>query len=111
MEGYKWSSYNEYLGKQWITDIGFALGLMSREEFVAYMNEENQDKSIESEEDKIKLTDAKLTEKIVKKYRMKPMMIQNEPRDEINRILKEILQQDGVSTRQLSRVTGVSRLI
>ncbi len=108
IEKYKWSSYNEYKGKSGITDIDFALDLMGKEEFIKYMNEKNQDKSLELEEEKKRLTDAELTEKIVKEYKISPMMIQNEQRKKALRILREILKQDGVSTRQLSRVTGIS---
>jgi REP element-mobilizing transposase RayT len=107
LEGYQWSSYNEYLGKPGITDIEFALSMVSREEFKTYMNEENHDTSMEIE-DKKRLTDAELAERIIMNYKMKPLMLRNEPREEINRILRELLQQGDVSTRQLSRVTGIS---
>lgn len=34
-------------------------------------------------------------------------MIQNEPKENMKKLLKKVLEIDGVSTRQLARVTGI----
>lgn len=98
------------MGKHGITDTDFALDLIDKDEFVKYMNEENQDKILDLEEIK-RLTDMELTEKIIKEYNIQPLKLQNEPREKIKIILREILMQEGVSTRQLSRVMGVSPIL
>ena len=113
LEDYKWSSYSDYIEAKGITDTEFALGILSVDkdkqidEFNKYVNEENEDKCLDIEEIKKRITDEELRDIIYQKFQIKPMMIQNEPRDKMESILKIILEIDGVSTRQLSRVTGV----
>lgn len=107
IDKYKWSSYNEYIGKQGITDTDFVLNLMDKDEFIKFMNEENQDKILDIEEDK-RLTDEEVIERITKEYNIQPLMMQKEPRERMKIMIREILKQEGVSTRQLSRVTGIS---
>ncbi|MGE4283084.1 MAG: transposase, partial [Clostridia bacterium] len=60
------------------------------------------------EERKTRITDDELRSIIQKQHKIKAMMIQNEPRDIMKKMLKEILEIEGVSTRQLARVTGIS---
>ena len=55
-----------------------------------------------------KLTDKELAERIEKTLNIKANMIQNEPREKMEELLRKMLKTDGLSTRQLSRVTGVS---
>jgi hypothetical protein len=71
------------------------------------MNEQSNDKVLEYDEDKIRLTDMQLCEKIEHDHKIKAIMIQNEPKDKMIKMLRQILKYDGVSTRQLSRVTGI----
>lgn len=108
IDKHKWSSYREYLGKKGITDIDFALTIIRREEFIEYMSLENQDKSLESEVLKKRLTDAELTKIIIESYSVKPIMVQNEPKERAGKLLREIMNLEGVSARQLSRITGIS---
>jgi len=108
VDDYTWSSYPSYLGKRGIVDIEFALDVIGNDNFIAFMNTEADDICLE-DNDKIKmLSDTELIKIIEDKYKIKPMMIQNEPKEAMNEILKRILNLDGVTTRQLSRVTGVS---
>jgi hypothetical protein len=71
------------------------------------MSEQSNDKVLEYDEEKIRLTDMRLCKKVGHDYKIKASMIQNEPKDKMIKMLKKILKHDGVSTRQLSRVTGI----
>ena len=54
------------------------------------------------------MTDEELIAKIEEVFKIKAIMIQNEPMEKRNHILGSILRIGGVSTRQLSRVSGIS---
>lgn len=71
------------------------------------MNEQSNDKVLEYDEEKIRLTDMQLCEKIEHDYKIKTIMIQNETKDKMIKMLKQILKYDGVSPRQLSRITEI----
>ena len=108
LDEYKWSSYNRYIDKQGIVDYDFALNIIGDENFVKFMSEIRDDRCLELEAKRKRLTDEELIREIEKNFDIKAMMIQNEPRDKMEQILKSILEWEGVSTRLLSRVTGVS---
>ena len=55
-----------------------------------------------------RMTDEELAAEIEETFKIKAAMIRNEPKESRNRILESILRMEGVSTRQLSRVSGVS---
>ncbi|MEL7567512.1 MAG: transposase [Dehalobacterium sp.] len=114
IKDYKWSSYQEYIESKGITDRDFIYEIihenktMALDEFIKFMNELNEDKCLEIEERKPRITDDQLKKMIERKYSIKSVMIQNEPKETKKKILKEILKIEGVSTRQLARVTGIS---
>ena len=108
LDTYKWSSYHEYIEGKGITDIDFAFGIIEKNKFAKFMNETNKDSCLEIENVKIRLTDEELKDKIFKEFKIKSNMIQNEDRDKMESILRKILEYEGTSTRQVSRVTGVS---
>jgi len=107
---YKWSSYNEYVGVTKIVDTGFVLGMFSENEKIAkaefsrYMAE-SDDSRISLEEDK-RLTDSEAREKLqrnIDKTFAEVQQLSKEKRDELLRRMKDI---EGVSIRQISRITG-----
>jgi len=104
---YQWSSYNEYMQKSRIVNCKFALDLIGKEHFEKYMNEEHNDTCMDYSHRK-RLTDKELHVAIENRYEIKASAIQFLSKDMIGDILKDILTIDGVSTRQLSRVTGIS---
>lgn len=108
LDGYKWSSYGDYVGKQGITDINFTLELISMEDFIKYMNEETREKCIDYESGKKELPDKELARILAEKYKMPPTKLKDEPREKLRIMLREILELEGVSTRQLARLTGIS---
>ena len=114
---YPWSSYLEYVGRKYLlTDTDFALEMFSddrreaMEQFEKFMNELSDNKFLDYEEN------ARLLDSEVKKYLLRkgisntgelPQMARSQ-RDEIIRVIK---QMDGVSIRQISRITGLSKSV
>jgi Transposase and inactivated derivatives len=104
---YNWSSYAEYLKGSALVDTDFALELISSEKFEAFMNEQSEEKMLEISDD-FRLTDSELSKKIEDELMIKAIMIQNKPKKEKIDLIKKILKYEGVSSRQISRVTGLS---
>jgi REP element-mobilizing transposase RayT len=80
---YPWSSYRDYTNKKGITDVDFALGLIGENRFIKFMNEQSNDKVLDYDEEKLRLTDMQLCEIIEHDYIIKAIMIQNEPKDKM----------------------------
>jgi len=104
---YKWSSYNEYITQCKVVNIEFALSLIGKENYVGFMNESNKDSCLEYTIVKKTLTDAEVAEIIEAKFKVNALMVLNEKREIAEYICKEVLKIEGISTRQLSRVTGI----
>jgi len=105
---HKWSSYKNYFGKSGIVDTRFALEVIGKSNFENFMNEEKDDNCMEDNEARKRLSDEDLIIAIEEKFKIKAVMIQNKPKDVMKQMLRGALEIDGTSTRQLSRVTGVS---
>lgn len=108
---YKWSSYNEYLNAQRIVDVNLVLQMQSKDQFIKYSNEKNEDNCLEYIE-KYKLDDYEAREIIKKVSKVENVneiqSFEKVKRDEIIRKLKEI---EGLSIRQIARITGITRKI
>ena len=114
---YRWSSYAEYIGQSRLIETSFIVSIFSEEpensivRFKKYMNEQSDDKCIEFNEVK-RMTDEEVKKIVQKHASVKiPTELQNMEkikRDEIVRKIKEI---DGISTRQIARLTGISQSI
>lgn len=107
---FKWSSYNEYVGIAKIVDTSLVLGMFSENEMIAkesfakFMTENCNDEI--SIEDNKRLTDSEAKERIkstVDKTFDEIQQMDKEKRDEILRRMKDI---EGVSIRQIARITG-----
>ncbi|HBC92183.1 MAG TPA: transposase [Pelotomaculum sp.] len=116
VSSYKWSSFNEYVGKKGIADIDFTLNMISKdrkkaiETFKAFHNEVNNDICLELEHRR-RLTDDEAIE-VIKKIcnTMNCQELQRFEPETKNKFLKDLKEQ-GLSTRQLERLTGISRMI
>jgi len=108
IDKYKWSSYGNYLGKSGFVDTGLAFGIIGKNNFKTFMNDERDDNCLEDIDRIKRLTDEELINAIEDKFKIKVIMIQYEPRETMKQMLKGALEIEGVTTRQLSRVTGVS---
>ncbi len=76
-------------------------------EFIKFMHETNTCECLDVKEKKNRITDDKAKGMIEEILKIKPAMIRNEPQDKKEERLKEILKIEGISTRQLARITGV----
>jgi len=101
---YKWSSYNNYIGAKGIVDCEFAHNIIGINNFERFMNDACAENCLEECH---KLGDSELIEEIKRRHGIEAKMIQNEPKKAIESLLKRILEIDGISTRQVSRVTGI----
>ena len=105
----KWSSYSEYISASGITDTGFALELLGgKEKFVEFMNENDETNCLEIVDSK-RLTDEKAIDIIRKKHKIKKVQaIGDLSADKRNQLLHK-LKEDGLSVRQIERLTGINR--
>lgn len=118
---YPWSSYKTYIGektyplnlvdKELITNL---LGLDKKdgmERFKKYMQEPNKDKCLDDEEPK-KLTDYEL-ENIIKELinGAPPNALKHIEKSKQAQILRTLKSTEGVSIRQIVRVTGLGRYV
>lgn len=110
---YPWSSYSEYLGNNGICDTKFVLGFFADnkkravELFQKFNSEENDDNCLEYEES-IKIDDIEATEIIIKIAGVEnTSQIQNFEKEERDKVIKE-LKDNGLSIRQIERLTGIS---
>jgi len=114
---YKWSSYIEYIGQSKFIDTGFVLGIFAEEReqsitfFKKYMNEQADDHCIEISEAR-RITDEE-AKKIIQKYgNVKiPTELQHMEKIKRDEIIRKIKEVDGVSTRQIARLTGISQSV
>ena len=108
---YKYSSYNEYINKKvgQLTDIDFVFEMIGRDQFISFNNEANEDEFLDLEIDDFRLTDVEAREIIFRISKCKTVAefqgLDIEHRDKYLRKLKE----SGISIRQTSRLTGVSK--
>jgi putative transposase len=107
---YKWSSYHEYISpkEDQLTDTEFALEMTGKDEFVNFNNQINDDKCLELEDIKFRLTDEqakKVMTKISKCNNVSEFQtLDIKKRDNYIRAFKE----NDMSVRQISRLTGMN---
>lgn len=113
---YKWSSYNGYIYKKGLTYIDFALSIIdgNREKaiagFIKYQEEEKEDNCLEIEEN-FRRTDEDAKEIIKKKCKItSSIRLKDFDKEKRDKHIRE-LRDEGLSTRQIERLTGISRSI
>ncbi|WP_202906790.1 transposase [Abyssisolibacter fermentans] len=112
LEEYKWSSYNDYIQGNGITDTKYIFQILSPKEeeqkavFIKYINTRNKDKCLEIEEKVNKLIDEKIIKMIRGKFEVEPFEIKNLPIENQMEILKYLKKQEAITLRQIARITG-----
>ncbi|GMA98948.1 transposase [Pelosinus sp. IPA-1] len=117
LEKYKWSSYEEYLGQPKTVDTDLILKIFASKKeqamiyFKNFMNEQNDDTCIDSIETK-RMTDQEIKE-LIKKYASvnSPSELRNMDIMARNQVIRKIKEVEGVSTRQIARLIGISQSI
>ncbi|WP_340622523.1 transposase [Desulfitibacter alkalitolerans] len=118
---YKWSSFKNYLGEksypldlvdtELIFDLLDIRDEVSIERFNAYMSEPNTDKCLDDEEQK-DLPDKEVEMIIEAMLNIVPATsIKNMDQKKRNEALRKIKSMDGITIRQISRITGIGRYI
>lgn len=108
LEDYKYSSYIDYLNKRNdFTEIDFAYSILGRTDFFEFNNETNDDKCLDAEE-KRRLTDKDAMELLqqILKGKSVELIVDFEEKDKAALISR--MKAEGLSIRQISRLTGVS---
>lgn len=107
-EDYSYSSYTEYVKKPNICDVDFVFGMMDKTEFKEFHKESGKFEFKVT--DSKKKSDEEVIFLIKKEYKIEnPQDISKMPRPERNKIIAELKLK--YSTRQLQRITGVSRSV
>ncbi len=109
-EDYPYSSMREYLTFPALVETGFALSMLSKDEFLEYHRQENEDKCLEIEYP-YRLTDNEAMALILKLAKCKSIgefQLLDTPKR--NTCIQR-LHNNGVSIRQISRLTGLSKKI
>ncbi|KAB3527514.1 transposase [Alkaliphilus serpentinus] len=114
IEDFQWSSYREYVNKEEIVDTDYILKMLDSdrktaiEKFIAFHKDTNEEKCLDIEK-KRRLTDKEGIEIIKRVCKVNNCLeIQQIEQDMRNKYLKK-LKEEGLSTRQIARLTGISR--
>lgn len=114
---YQWSSYLEYLGGYNLVDIDFALAIFSSDteiaiqRFAKFMNERVEELGI------MVYPPGKLADQEAKLAIQKtagitiPAELQTMEKKKRNEIIRQIKQIDGITTRQIARLTGITQSV
>ena len=107
-EEYQYSSMREYLTFPFLVDTDFAFSMLTKEQFIEYHAEENNDSCLEMG-DRFRYTDTKAEALIMKVAKCKSVSaFQQLDRDRRNACIHK-LHEKGLSIRQISRLTGISK--
>ncbi len=113
---YGWSSYNEYIMKPLLVDTHFVLDILSSDKkmaiklFIKHTNEQNEDKCLELEE-KPRLQDDEVRRHLEDRGVLSQSELQKMERSKRNEIIRALKATEGITIRQLSRVTGISKSV
>lgn len=113
-EEYKWSSYNEYIGKSKIVNTKILLSIFSIKEFIEFHNIESNNEIYDLIEYEMqeKITDEQLAKYICKLVNIEDVhKILKFNLEERNKILTKIKENKKITSAQISRVVGINRKI
>lgn len=113
---YSWSSYSEYFGGTGLVDIEFTLGIFSEDRnravqlFREYNAEVNRDTCLEYNE-KVTMTDQEVLSYLYKLGVVDSSELQRLEKTERDIIIRMLKGISGITVRQLSRTTGISKSV
>ena len=110
IDEYEFSSYNDYIAENSrLTDTDFLLSIVDKEWFVKFHNEKSDDECLDIDKKDFRINDIDAKKIIRKVSRCKNatefQALEIKKRDRYIKKLKE----NGLSTRQISRLTGIGR--
>lgn len=116
IEGYKWSSAKDYLKAPAATDTYYALGMFASDRadavklLIKYMNEDTEDKCLENDE-MYRMKDPELELYLARFGLTDPNELKHLEKSRRNEVLRTLKELNGVTIRQLSRITGISKSV
>ena len=111
IDRYKFSSYNEYINNATIVDTDFCFGIIDKEQFLEFNNEFSNEICLDINDNDFRLTDDEAMKIIWKICKCKSVSdFQKLDKVKRNYYIEKIYQR-GLSIRQISRLTGLSRKI
>jgi putative transposase len=109
VDKYQWSSYKEYVKSNYLVDAEFVLGMMSRDEFINFHKQQDDGNILDIREDRFRITDAE-AKRIIKEVSGAESTTEFLSLSVLDRnVFIKKLKERGLSIRQISRVTGVSK--
>jgi len=112
VEKYVFSSYNDYIEEETeLIDLDFVFSIISKEDFIKLHKEENDDKCLDCDVHEFRLNDTdarRIIQKVCKCTNTTE--IQTIEIEQRNKYIKK-LKEKGLSIRQISRLTGISKEI
>ncbi len=105
---YKWSSYGEYLEESSLIDATFILGMITKEQFIELHKAEGQVKVLDIGEDNFRTTDAEAVQIVKELCGVDVWELAGMDITKRNSYIKK-LRNRGISIRQISRITGISK--
>lgn len=94
--------------KNSLVDVEFVLGMITKEQFVDLHKQTSQDSILDISEDNFRMTDAEAVRMIKEVYGVNSGEIVGMDITKRNQYIKK-LKENGLSIRQISRVTGISK--
>lgn len=116
ISAYKWSSYNEYIKEAVVINKDFVLGMFSNDKakalelFCKFNYQKNNDMCLE-DEGKIRVSDSELKERLAMLGVMNTSEFRQLEKGKRNELIRELKSIGGVTIRQISRVTGISKSV
>jgi len=105
---YRWSSYKEYVESRSLIDVEFIMGMMTQGQFIELHKVETPDGVLDIGKDNFKITDEEAKQKIKEVCGVDAREIDGVDIAERNLSIKK-LRENGLSIRQISRITGISK--
>lgn len=112
---YKWSSYNEYMDRAVIVDSEFVFDTLSNDrknaiELFRDINSQTSDDSCLEIDEKARVSDSEIEEYFLN-LGFNPGGIRHLDKSKRDEVIKKMKSLSGISIRQLSRVTGISKSV
>lgn len=112
----KWTSIHEYINKASLVDVEYGLNLFSKDRgraiflFIMYMQEPNDDECLD-ENIRVKISDHEVIIYLHELGITNISALQQMKKETRDNVIKNLRELNGVSVRQLSRVTGISKSV
>jgi len=113
---YLWSSYQGYIGNSGNIDIDLALDIFSNDRtkavelFKDYNNENNSDKCLDYTE-KVAVSDKAVMDYLREMGITSISQLQQQNKEQRDEVIRKAKKIEGITIRQLARITGVSKSV